>query len=219
MPPRARLSQSLTNRKGLREPDAMRAKRQHAVVFDLEFTAWAGSLASRWTRDGEHAEVVQIGAVKLDAETLKITNEFETLVRPRVNPVLSQYLTDLTGITNAMLQTRGVDFITAYRAFLDFIGPSPTWAFGRDDLVFADNLKLYAWDALPVPPYSNVIPWFGAHGIDLKGKHACDVAEAAGAEFSGRKHDALSDARGVAAGIKAVVARGALNPFISREES
>ena len=187
--------------------------RHYAVVFDLEFTAWQGSLASRWTRPGEHTEVVQIGAVKLDAETLKITGEFECLVRPRVNPVLSQYLTDLTGITNALIDKRGLDFITAYRAFLDFVGPSPMWAFGRDDLIFADNLKLYAWDALPMPQYTNAIPWLAEQGVELKGKHACDVAEAAGTAFVGRKHDALADARGVAAGIRAVVARGAANPF------
>ena len=192
-------------------------KRNCAVVFDLEFTAWAGSMASRWTREGEHTEVVQIGAVKLDAETLKITDEFECLVRPRVNPVLSQYLVDLTGITNAMLDAKAVDFITAYRAFIDFAGAWPTWAFGRDDLIFADNLKLYAWDGLPVPPYTNAVPWFAAHGIDLKGKHACDVAEAVGAVFSGRKHDALSDARSVAIGIQTLVARGVANPFLSSE--
>jgi inhibitor of KinA sporulation pathway (predicted exonuclease) len=192
-------------------------KRHYAVVFDLEFTAWAGSMASRWTRPGEHTEIVQIGAVKLDVESLKITDEFECLVRPRVNPVLSHYLTELTGITNEALEKRAVDFITAYRGFLDFVGPSPTWAFGRDDLIFADNLKLYAWEGLPVPPYANALPWFASHGIDLKGKHACDVAEAAGAAFEGRKHDALSDARGVAAGIRAVVARGAPNPFIASD--
>ena len=191
--------------------------RAKAVVFDLEFTAWAGSMASRWTREGEHTEVVQIGAVKLDAETLKVTDEFECLVRPRINPRLSQYLTDLTGITNEMLDQKAVDFITAYRAFLDFVGPSLIWAFGRDDLIFADNLKLYAWSGLPVPPYSNAIPWFVAQGIELKGKHACDVAEASGAVFEGRKHDALSDARGVAAGIRAVVGRGAPNPFLPAE--
>ena len=192
-------------------------KRHYAVVFDLEFTAWAGSMASRWSRDGEHTEVVQVGAVKLDAETLKLTDEFECLVRPRVNPVLSQYLIDLTGITNEMLDAKAVDFITAYRGFLDFVGPSPIWAFGRDDQILAFNLKLYAWDGLPVPPYSNAVPWFAAHGIDLMGKHACDVAEASGAVFTGRKHDALSDARSVAVGLQAVVARGAANPFVRRE--
>lgn len=192
-------------------------KRHYAAIFDLEFTAWAGSMASRWTRPGEHTEVVQIGAVKLDAETLKITDEFECLVRPRVNPVLSHYLIELTGITNEALAARGVDFITAYRGFLDFVGPSPIWAFGRDDRIFADNLKLYAWEGIPVPPYANAVPWFAAHGIDLMGKHACDVAEATGVAFDGRKHDALSDARSVAAGIRAVVARGAPNPFIASE--
>ena len=188
-------------------------KRRYAVVFDLEFTAWAGSMASRWSRDGEHTEIVQIGAVKLDADSLGLTDEFECLVQPRVNPELSRYLTELTGITNEMLAAKAVDFITAYRAFLDFVGPSPIWAFGRDDLIIADNLKLYAWEGLPIPPYSNAVPWFLQHGIDLRGKHACDVAEAAGAAFDGRQHDALSDARGVAAGIRAVIARGAPNPF------
>jgi len=194
-------------------------KRHYAVIFDLEFTAWPGSMASRWTRPGEYTEVVQIGAVKLDAETLRITDEFVCLVRPRVNPVLSRYLTDLTGITNEALVSKGVDFITAYHGFLDFVGPSPIWAFGRDDLIFAENLKLYAWEGLPIPPYTNAVPWFASHGIDLKGKHACDVAEAAGAVFEGRKHDALADARGVAVGLRAVVARGAPNPFVVGETS
>jgi len=190
-------------------------KRNHAIIFDLEFTAWAGSMASRWTRDGEYTEVVQMGAVKLDAESLKTVDEFEMLVCPRVNPVLSQYFIDLTGVTNDRLSARGVDFITAYRAFLDFAGGNRIWAFGRDDLILAGNLKLYAWSALSLPPYSNALPWFAEQGVDLKGKHACDVAEAAGVAFVGHKHDALADAHGVAAGFKALIARGAPNPFLA----
>jgi inhibitor of KinA sporulation pathway (predicted exonuclease) len=190
-------------------------KRQYAVVFDLEFTAWEGSVASRWSRPGEHTEVVQIGAVKLDAERLAIVDEFDMLVRPRVNPVLSDYLVALTGIGNAMLETRGVDFITAFRGFLDFVGSSKTWAFGRDDLIFAANLKLYGWSSLAAPPYENALPWFAAHGVDLKGKHACDVPEAVGLTFEGHKHDALADAKGVAAGMAHLIRQGAPNPFLA----
>ena len=190
-------------------------KRAHAVIFDLEFTAWEGSMESRWTRPGEYTEVVQIGAVKLDAASLKQVDSFEMLVRPRVNPVLSDYLVALTGITNEALAARGVDFIIAYRSFLDFVGEARTWAHGRDDLIFLDNLKLYGWEhALPLPLYSNAVSWFTEQGIDLKGKRACDVAEAAGAVFEGRKHDALADARGVAAGFAALIAKGAPNPFL-----
>jgi len=191
-------------------------KRIHAVIFDLEFTAWEGSMASRWTRPAEHTEVVQIGAVKIDARTLGEVDSFEMVVRPRVNPVLSDYLVALTQITNDDVARRGVDFVVAYRAFLDFAGEAEAFAHGRDDLILLDNLKLYGWEkALPLPRYSNAVPWFAEQGIDLKGKRACDVAEAAGATFEGHKHNALADARGVAAGFRALIEKGATNPFLS----
>ena len=190
-------------------------KRNYAVIFDLEFTAWEGSMESRWTRPGELTEVVQIGAVKLDAANLREVDCIDMLVRPRVNPVLSDYLVALTGITNPAMDKRGVDFAVAYRAFLDFVGDARIFAHGRDDLILAANLKLYGWGrALAMPDYSNAIPWFTAQGIDLKGKRACDVAELTGALFEGRKHDALADARGVAAGFSALIGKGAPNPFL-----
>ena len=192
-------------------------KRRYAVVFDLEFTAWEGSMESRWTRPGELTEVVQIGAVKLDAESLKEVDAFEILVQARVNPVLSNYLVALTGITNEALAARGVDFLIAYRAFLDFVGEAQSWAHGRDDLILAGNLKLYGWErTLPIPAYTNAVHWFAAQGVDLKGKRACDVAEAAGGVFVGQRHDALCDARGVAAGFAALIGKGAPNPFIPK---
>jgi len=186
------------------------------VIFDLEFTAWEGSMASRWTRPGEHTEVVQIGAVKIDAHTLKEADTFEMLVRPRVNPVLSDYLVELTGITNEAMARRSVDFIIAYRAFLDFVGDAVTFAHGRDDLILLGNLKLYGWEkSLSLPRYSNAVSWFAEQGIDLAGKRACDVAEAAGATFEGHKHDALADARGVAAGFRVLIENCAPNPFLA----
>ena len=52
--------------------------------------------------------------------------------------------------------------------------------------------------------------------VQSKGKHACDVAELSGAVFEGRKHTALADAKGVAAGYVALIKRGAPNPFLSQ---
>jgi inhibitor of KinA sporulation pathway (predicted exonuclease) len=182
--------------------------------MDLEFTAWEGSMARNWSGTGEKKEVVQFGAVKLRADDLSIVDTFEVLVRPRFNPVLSGYLIELTGITNDAVAARGIDFVTGYSAFLDFAGSSPLWAFGRDDIVLKDNLRLYSWEqGADLPPYFNVIPWFAALGIDLNGKHASDVPEAANLVFDGRKHDALDDARGIAAAIAKCVAAGAANPF------
>jgi inhibitor of KinA sporulation pathway (predicted exonuclease) len=190
------------------------------VVFDLEFTAWEGSLARRWSLPGERTELVQIGAVKIDAARLKVVDEFEILVQPRLNPVLSDYFIALTGIGNEALAERGVDFVTAYRSFLDFAGGATAWAFGRDDLILEENIALYGWrGALPPLSYGNVIPWFAEHGIDLKGKHACDVAEAAGAAFEGRRHDALDDAKSVARGMLHLIGQGATNPFLKDDRA
>ena len=79
-----------------------------AVVFDLEFTAWEGSVAHRWSRPGEFTELVQIGAVLVDAQTFTVEREMDLLVKPRLNPVLSDYLVQLTGkvITNEELAAR-----------------------------------------------------------------------------------------------------------------
>ena len=81
-----------------------------AIVFDLEFTAWTGSLESRWLRPGEFKEVVQIGAIRVDADSLDEIAPLDALVRPRINPMISGYLEKLTGITNGAIAERGLGF-------------------------------------------------------------------------------------------------------------
>lgn len=188
-----------------------------AIVFDLEFTSWAGALQGRWLAPGQFKEIVQIGAVRLDAGSLDELAAFNFLVRPRFNPELSDYLVQLTGITNARLAAEGVDFVPAYRAFLDFCADGQVCAFGRDDLVIAENLLLYGLSAeQPLRHYFNIAEWLRANGIETRGRHACDVGPLCGVEFAGQRHDALADARSVAAGIQALVRRGAENPFARR---
>ena len=187
-----------------------------AIVFDLEFTAWAGSMERRWLRPGEFREVVQIGAVKVDTATFADVDTFDALIKPRLNPVLSSYFETLTGVTNAAVAERGVDFAEGYRSFVHFADGARLFAFGRDDLVLTDNLALYGLkNELPLPPYTNIVPWLIAAGVDPRGLHACDIAEACGAKFDGRAHNALEDARSVALGITTLVARGHANPFAS----
>jgi inhibitor of KinA sporulation pathway (predicted exonuclease) len=50
-------------------------------------------------------------------------------------------------------------------------------------------------------------------GLDMRGLHACDVGPSAGVPFSGHKHNGLDDALSVAAGIAALIARGARAPL------
>jgi inhibitor of KinA sporulation pathway (predicted exonuclease) len=184
------------------------------VLFDTEFSAWPDSMANRWLAPGEFREIVQIGAVKLAPGTLATIDTFEILVKPRLNPVLSDYFVKLTGITNEAVIARGVDFPEAFERFVSFVGSDRMAAFGRDDLVLAENLALYGiHDAPSLPHHTNIAIWLRDNGIHTGGLHACDVAEACGVPFEGRKHDALDDSRSLAEGVRALIARGARNPF------
>lgn len=186
-----------------------------AVVFDLEFTAWEGSMANRWSRPGEFTELVQIGAVMVDARTFAVEAEMELLVRPRLNAVLSDYFMRLTGISNEAIRTEGVDFTEAYRRFLGFTDGRMTLAFGTDNLIFEDNIRLYGIaDLPPPPPFKNLRPWFDASGIATSRLHSCDVGPLLGVQFQGRKHNALDDAKSLAAGIGVMLERGARNPLL-----
>lgn len=187
------------------------------ILYDLEYTAWEGSMAANWLRPGEFREVVQIGAVKLNAHTLECVAEFDVLVRPRINSQLSDYFEALTGIGNAVLAERGIDFREAYDRFVAFAGGNPIMSYGRDDRVLVHNLALYGiQDAPSLPEHRNIAPWLNANGVATTGLHACDIARACGAYFHGREHDALEDARSVAAGARALIARGADNIFWDR---
>jgi uncharacterized protein len=189
----------------------MQDARPCAVVFDLEFTAWEGSMAARWLRPGEFKEIVQIGAVRVD-ENFSPLDRFETLVRPRIHPQLSPYLEGIIGISNADIAARGVAFADAWRGFSQFVGALPLVAYGRDDLVLAGNLRLCGLDDA-LPPYTNVIDWLLANNLALTHAHGCDIGPAAGVAFAGHPHNALDDTLSLAAGIRALMARGVPSPL------
>jgi inhibitor of KinA sporulation pathway (predicted exonuclease) len=179
------------------------------TIFDLEYTAWECSMARHWLTPGEFREVVQIGAVKLDADSFAVLDEFEALVRPRINPVLSPYFEKLTGIANRQVARDGEDFAIAYARFLDFAGEGPIAAFGRDDRALKDNLRLYGLTrARGLPVFYDLRGWFAVLGVDPRGMHSCDLAPALGMPFQGRAHNALDDARSVAAVMAVLASRG-----------
>jgi len=180
------------------------------TVFDLEYTAWECSMARHWLAPGEFKEVVQIGAVKLDADSLAVLDEIDLLVRPRINPVLSPYFEKLTGITSEKVARQGGDFASAYARFLDFAGEGPLAAFGRDETVLKDNIRLYGMTgARPLPVCYDLRGWFAALGVDPRGLHSWELGPAVGVPFVGQIHNALDDARAIAGAMAVMVSRGA----------
>jgi inhibitor of KinA sporulation pathway (predicted exonuclease) len=195
----------------LPDSDSRGARVPFITIFDLEYTAWECSMARHWLTPGEFREVVQIGAVKLDADSFAVQEEFEVLVKPRFNPVLSAYFEKLTGISAEQLAKEGLDFRQAYNRFLDFAGHGPIAAFGHDERVLEENLRLYGIkNVRSLPLFYDLRGWFAVQGVDPRGRHSCEIGPALGVPFVGRTHNALDDARSLAAGMEVIAARGVI---------
>ncbi len=170
------------------------------TVFDLEYTAWSGSQARGWSEPWEHKEVIQIGAVRLDADAgFEARGSLAVLVRPVRNPRLSDYITDLTGITDAMIDAEGVELAEALDGLADF-AEGPLLTFGGDGEVLRGNCALVGID-MPLAPgrVVNLGPALcRALGADYWSTSSSDLPALAGLEVPGRRHDALADARAIA---------------------
>jgi len=115
------------------------------ILYDLEYTSWSGSKETGWTRPGEHREIVEIGAIRVTMQSSKIfvTDEFSVIVKPNINTEISQYFTDLTGITQNEVSLSGNAFITAWQKFKLFIKKDiQLLSFGEDDEIIEENLRL-----------------------------------------------------------------------------
>ena len=181
------------------------------VVYDLEFTSWPGSLERDWSGDDEHREVVQIGAVCLDIDDdWRETAAFEALVRPVANPRLSDYFTALTGIDDAMLAADGLDAATALARFAAFVGPrAPLLSNGDDAGAIAETCAL---NGLADPFAGRYVDLSAALAAAL-GKRdvmTSDLPALLGLAPSGRAHDALADARALAAALAQLRTNGRL---------
>jgi inhibitor of KinA sporulation pathway (predicted exonuclease) len=180
------------------------ASGQSLVVMDLEYTAWEGSLAANWSRPGEYREIVQIGAVRL-APDLAEADSFMRYVRPVKNPLLSAYFIDLTGITQRIVDAQGTDFPDALAMFARFAADAAkVLSNGPDGDIVRENC---GWHGIPCPfdppLLQNIRPHlaagFARADTDVDSGKLPDLV---GSPVPGRAHDALSDARSIAAAIR-----------------
>lgn len=112
------------------------------TIYDLEYTTWEGAMQNDWMADGQYKEIVQIGAIRVDSDDFSVRGEFNLLVMPKINPVLSDYCIALTGITQERLENEGVGFQEALDRFLDFANPGVACAYGNDACILAENIAL-----------------------------------------------------------------------------
>lgn len=168
----------------------------HYLVVDLEATCWDDDSVPR-----QEMETIEIGAVMVDAGSLRTVDEFQAFIRPVRHTLLSRFCCELTSITQREVDAAG-EFV---RVFPEFVG----WSARYDRALFCswgdyDRRQLEqdcAFHGLAYP--------FGAEHLNLKAqfsKHCrlrrrlglAQALQRAGLEFQGTHHRGIDDARNIA---------------------
>jgi inhibitor of KinA sporulation pathway (predicted exonuclease) len=194
------------------------------VIFDTEFTAWLGSHQRKWSEEWEQRELIQLAAVKLalSGEGVEILSSFNEVVKPSINVQLSDYIIELTGISQSMVDNMGVDFASSLDLFHQFCqnGELPCYAWGHDEKILRENCQLNQID----------MPHFGggffnlnkiARNANIDGAHLCsgDLANQLGLDLPGHVHNALYDVRSIALALNHWLTNGSFSVSLLKQAS
>lgn len=165
------------------------------LVLDVEATCCD---AGEFPRD--EMEIIEIGAVLCDARTLEPSKEFQTFVKPRRHPRLTEFCSKLTTIAQSDVD-RAPDFPRALAALRDFLaggagrfaswGDYDWWQFKRDALLHRATLPF-------VSPRYNLKEMFSTRAGDRAGYGTGQALRRVGLAPSGTHHRAIDDARNIA---------------------
>lgn len=186
------------------------------VIFDTEYTSWQGCNENGW-RDWQKKEVVQIAAVKIN-ENLEVIAELCLYVKPKINPLLSDYFVNLTNITNETLREKGIGFARAYEMFAKFVDTDVCWSHGwgvpienaSDGEIINANLQLLGLKPKDIK-YCNIAAFFAEmykkYGIDIKSQSSGMIAGLLGRENNLKNlgilpHNAMYDVLSIVEGLR-----------------
>lgn len=171
------------------------------VIFDAEYTAWPGSFERGWSLDWEHREIIQISAIKLDiTNEFEVLSEFDILVQPKINPTLSEYIQNLTGITQKSLTLQGVSFKEALENFWEFCDKDSIHAYcwGADEDVLEECCDI---NTLKLNNYFHglydIRDAIRKGGIDTTNYQSGTIYKSVNPNLDLRQHDALNDVRSI----------------------
>ena len=178
-----------------------------AVVFDLEFTSWPGSNERNWSLPNEDREIIQIGAVKIETTgDMREVDSFQILVRPLKNPILSDYIVNLTEITQEKVEKEGILFPLALSRFINFIGEHPMdiLSNGGDEEVIEENCQIHNIPFLSIFKKSTDLKIYFSEVLGISRKNCTSgmLPELFGLNHHEKQHNALGDARSISQALR-----------------
>jgi len=177
--------------------------RRYICVTDLEATCWdepeqPGECGK--TMVEPRSEIIEIGCVMVESDRMVTVGEFQTLIKPKLNPVLSDFCKGLTNISQEMVDG-GTSFEWACEGLSVWLRK---W--GVVDITFASwgyydfkqlslDCELHGVEFPFTGEHLNVKTHFSEKKGFAKGKGQGKAANILGIEWEGAQHRALDDAR------------------------
>jgi len=168
------------------------------ILYDTEYTSWEGSLQRLWSGDGEEREIVQISAILVkDLQSLNGTEFFSVYTKPIINPILSNYFTNLTGIEQNTIDNLGISISEGLEKFSTFSKNKLCLCWGDDLLVINENIRLHNLKTkLNILKNVDLRDLFTNFGEDTSNYNSGTIETFSKEETiikSGSEHNALSD--------------------------
>ena len=174
------------------------------VVWDTEFTSWPGCHENGWDKsEGEYKEIIQIGAVKIDTEDMEIVDSFNRFVKPQINSELSEYIKNLTGITQKQVNEAN-RLEVVLNNFINWFDDCKLYSVGNDWNVVEKNLDLYEKNfEVSERVFKDIRPIFKQRGVPIDDWASGSVANYLEPELELLpQHNALNDSKNMAKALK-----------------
>ena len=167
------------------------------LVLDLEATC----CDKQGTIKQSEMEIIEIGAVMLEAETLIIIDEFQSFIKPVRHPMLTEFCKSLTSISQAQVEEAPT--------YPEAIALLKKWLSGYSNGVFGSwgdfDRKQFEQDSnfhkVPFPiayPHVNLKQLF-SEKLGLRKRYGMAKAlQLAGLPLEGTHHRGIDDARSIA---------------------
>jgi inhibitor of KinA sporulation pathway (predicted exonuclease) len=180
----------------------MAKKLDNILVVDVEATCWEGQIPN-----GMVSEIIEIGICLLDLHTGEISDNKGIMVLPEYSTV-SPFCTELTTITQEMLNQDGVPFKEACRILKkDYLSQSRAWAsYGAYDVKqFQRQCNLMKVGYPFSPSHINVKTLFA---LKMKLSHETGMSaalEMLNIPLEGTHHRGVDDAKNIAKILKHIL--------------
>ena len=170
---------------------------QHELYLVIDFEA---TCCDKGTISRERMEIIEIGAIMVDAANLQPVSEFQSFVRPVRHPKLTEFCTRLTSIQQADVNGAPLfaDFISAFRLWLYQYHGFAFCSWGDYDLKQLRQDCDFHRISYPISaPHLNVKRLMAERQQLAKKPGLGEAVRMAGLEFSGTHHRGIDDARNI----------------------